>query len=627
MKLKFLCLQGERAVNDAYEQEFEQLLMARMEEQMHQFVDQRRGDRSRRGTDDEQLENPFGDGDGSSSDEQQEIPPRLRVNIPEFDGDTLNPEGFIDWLITVEEVFEFKEVHENKKVSLIATRLCGRASTWWHCGEPKCGRFIFSAITRGSFGSGNVASHFVPISQERVEVDNVADDNYEEAPIFYDDPQYEEEVVTADVGVNLMVRRSFLTPKAIGDDGLKHNLFQSTYTILGKVLNFVIDSDSCDNLDRFSVGEYNNLSAKMIGPVEIVEKINSNAYRLKLPSHIRCSDVFNLKHLLAYHGDSSYDISVNSSTNPVFEDEFEIRDDVDFEVGDFMWAVLTKDCFSLPSHIWCSDVFNVKHLLPYHGVSSDDISVNSRANFVYSGGMICPSVEEHAILFMEAQNRLASELKFLIKMPPKRRVANDVYEQEFEQRLMARMEERMCQFITLTPSKPNELVNKPSGTLLTLSQFEDELEIGDDVDFEVDRFSVGEYNNLSAKMIGPVEIVEKLNSNAYRLKLPSHIRCSDVFNVKHLLPYHGYSSDDISVNSSTNPMFEDELEIGNDMDFEVEKINSNAYRLKLPSHIRWLPYHGDSSDDISMNSRANFVYSGGMIRPSVEEHAILFMEA
>ncbi|GKA78787.1 reverse transcriptase domain-containing protein [Tanacetum coccineum] len=53
------------------------------------------------------------------------------INIPEFDGKTLNPEGFIDWLVTVEEVFEFKEVPENKRVSLIATKLRGRASAWW----------------------------------------------------------------------------------------------------------------------------------------------------------------------------------------------------------------------------------------------------------------------------------------------------------------------------------------------------------------------------------------------------------------------------------------------------------------------------------------------------------------
>ncbi|GKA68469.1 putative reverse transcriptase domain-containing protein, partial [Tanacetum coccineum] len=106
------------------------------------------------------------------------------------------------------------------------------------------------------------------------------------------------------------------------------------------------------------------------------------------------------------------------------------------------------------------------------------------------------------------------------------------------------------------------------------------------VDFEVgdfvwviltkDRFPVGEYNKLSAKKIGPLEIVEKMNTNAYRLKLPSHIRCSDAFNMKHLLPYHGDSSDEDSVG----------------------------------------------------NSRTNFVYSGGNdVNPSIEERANLFLEA
>ncbi|GJR38584.1 hypothetical protein Tco_1214268 [Tanacetum coccineum] len=54
--------------------------------------------------------------------------------------------------------------------------------------------------------------------------------------------------MSGDVGVNLMVRRSCLTPQAIGDDWLKHNIFQSTCTILGKVCIFVVDPGSCDNL-------------------------------------------------------------------------------------------------------------------------------------------------------------------------------------------------------------------------------------------------------------------------------------------------------------------------------------------------------------------------------------------
>nr|GEU35070.1 hypothetical protein [Tanacetum cinerariifolium] len=104
-----------------------------------------------------------------------------------------------------------------------------------------------------------------------------------------------------------------------------------------------------------------------------------------------------------------------------------------------------------------------------------------------------------------------------------------------------------CVKVTLIPNKPKEVVNKCTGTLLTLSQFEDEL-----------------------------EIMEKINSNAYHLKLPSHIRCSYVFNVKHLLTYHGNSSD----------------------------------------------------EDSAGNSRMNFVYpKGNDVNPSIEERADLFLEA
>ncbi|VFQ78099.1 unnamed protein product [Cuscuta campestris] len=51
-----------------------------------------------------------------------------------------------------------------------------------------------------------------------------------------------------------------------------------------------------------------------------------------------------------------------------------------------------------------------------------------------------------------------------------------------------------------------------------------------------DRFPVGEYDKLKDRKIGPCEIVQKINDNAYRLRLPSHLKTSDVFNVKHLTP-------------------------------------------------------------------------------------------
>jgi len=46
----------------------------------------------------------------------------FKVEIPEFEG-KLDPEEFLDWLHTVERVFEYKDVEEDKKVKLLALDL------------------------------------------------------------------------------------------------------------------------------------------------------------------------------------------------------------------------------------------------------------------------------------------------------------------------------------------------------------------------------------------------------------------------------------------------------------------------------------------------------------------------
>ena len=48
---------------------------------------------------------------------------------------------------------------------------------------------------------------------------------------------------------------------------------------------------------------------------------------------------------------------------------------------------------------------------------------------------------------------------------------------------------------------------------------------------------MGEYKKLATGKIDLLEILEKINLNAYRLKLPSHMHTSDIFIVKHLVPY------------------------------------------------------------------------------------------
>ncbi|KAK9210956.1 hypothetical protein WN943_000329 [Citrus x changshan-huyou] len=52
------------------------------------------------------------------------------VEIPEFEG-RMQPEEFVDWLNTVERIFEYRDVPEDRKVKLIAIKLKKYASLWW----------------------------------------------------------------------------------------------------------------------------------------------------------------------------------------------------------------------------------------------------------------------------------------------------------------------------------------------------------------------------------------------------------------------------------------------------------------------------------------------------------------
>ena len=69
-----------------------------------------------------------------------------------------------------------------------------------------------------------------------------------------------------------------------------------------------------------------------------------------------------------------------------------------------------------------------------------------------------------------------------------------------------------------------------------------------------DRFPTGTYNKLAARKIGPLEIVKRINENAYQLRLPDNAHISDVFNVKYLIPYHNdeYIKGEEGVNSGSN---------------------------------------------------------------------------
>ncbi|PWA48206.1 reverse transcriptase domain-containing protein [Artemisia annua] len=55
---------------------------------------------------------------------------RIRTEIPEFDG-KLHPDDFLDWLQTVERIFDLRDIPDNVKVKLVAIKLKKYASLWW----------------------------------------------------------------------------------------------------------------------------------------------------------------------------------------------------------------------------------------------------------------------------------------------------------------------------------------------------------------------------------------------------------------------------------------------------------------------------------------------------------------
>ncbi|GJY21647.1 reverse transcriptase domain-containing protein [Tanacetum coccineum] len=154
-----------RNLNEVHEQKLEDRVMARIEERFDQFIDQlsdqmdqlmnRRGNRNGRGnrnvrcTNDELSKNPFGEDDDSSSNDKSRRRPMRNQREDN------------------RQVFEFKEVPENKRVSLIATKLCDRASAWWQQLNLTRDRVGMPRITSWQKIKKCMRANFIPHNYQR----------------------------------------------------------------------------------------------------------------------------------------------------------------------------------------------------------------------------------------------------------------------------------------------------------------------------------------------------------------------------------------------------------------------------------------------------------------------------
>lgn len=100
-----------------------------------------------------------------------------------------------------------------------------------------------------------------------------------------------------------------------------------------------------------------------------------------------------------------------------------------------------------------------------------------------------------------------------------------------------------------------------------------------------DRYPSHMHNNLKARKVEPVEVLERINPNVYHLKLLSHLNTSDVFNVNLLVPFAGHEDDssEEGPDSRANPLREGESDGVNDALAFLERFD---HLPKLISRVR-----------------------------------------
>ncbi|GKD60374.1 putative reverse transcriptase domain-containing protein [Tanacetum coccineum] len=477
--------------------------MARIEERFDQLVDQlsdqmdqlmnRRGNRSVQGTDDEESENLFGEDDDSSYDEQSGRRSKrnqsgdnkhwesgMRVNIPDFAGDTLSLEGFIDWLVAVEEVFEFKEVPENKRVSLIATKLRGRASAWWQqlkltrerVGKPRITSWQkMKKCMRANFIPYNYQRHMYQRLQNLKQGSKSVEDYTTE---FYkliarnDIQETKDQLVSRYIGglrVQIIDSVNMFDPMTLSDAYQRALAFEKQNRRVGSLSSPAITSASgSGNMASCSAPSQAKVGGGNTGPVSRASGSSGlKCFNCCEPGHRQseCKKA-GKRHLFAdSEGDDDvayeeYEESLVYDEEPECEEEY-VSGDLEVNLVKGGEVTVSKRVHvpffmgnTYKDNVWCDVVpMNACHLLLGRPWEYDrDITHNGRTN-------------TYSFLFGGVK-------------------------------------------ITLMPNKLKEVISKPTGTLLTLSQFEDELDMGDDVFMLIGK-EVAEGSEISEAIIPLLE--------------------------------------------------------------------------------------------------------------------------
>nr|GEX57891.1 hypothetical protein [Tanacetum cinerariifolium] len=211
---------------------------------------------------------------------------RLKIEIPEFIG-KVHPNDFIDWLSTVERVFDVRDIPDKLKVKLVAIKLRQHASLWCDVAkeeEQVVARFLgvlkpeiddivslqpywtYTNVCRLALKfkkqvkakSRGFTSRFTPPTKTAppttpkatTPITSAAGPIYNtEAELDLDEPG--DELVYPDREEALVIQRvlNVAVLKSVEDNSwLRNNIFRTKCTSKGKIYDMIIDGGSCENV-------------------------------------------------------------------------------------------------------------------------------------------------------------------------------------------------------------------------------------------------------------------------------------------------------------------------------------------------------------------------------------------
>ena len=96
-----------------------------------------------------------------------DVTKKVRLEVAEFYG-KLNPTAFLDWIMSMEDYFDWYAMPENKKVRFVKAKLKGAARLWWHNIENQAHRTSQPPIDTWDEMKLKMKEHFLPTDYEQL---------------------------------------------------------------------------------------------------------------------------------------------------------------------------------------------------------------------------------------------------------------------------------------------------------------------------------------------------------------------------------------------------------------------------------------------------------------------------